>query len=1096
VTAPAPTKTIGLSPSRWVDRMRRSRELEGALAQLAARRRADLGNVIGASAALVAAAALEGQSAPALIVTASPEEARALAADLTFFAPALTVRVLSTLEEGATMDGGGATAFGARLDVVQSLRSGVRGLAVLASVAALLEPLPAADAIDRSTLTLRAGQALDRDDLVARLAAAGFERTAIVETPGQFAVRGAIVDVFDPAATYPTRIELDADGIESMRRFEPASQMSIEQISSVTLALLTKDAAPGREAGDHGGAVGEPLDSFLEDASIVILRDPTDIAAAVARHLEQEELATGTGARAAFEPYLRRPVLALSRLPIAAVGVSFDMGSIEARGGEIDAALETLTALVRASDEVVICFANAAERDRFWESIEERKSEALARAHQGGVVVDVLHTAWRGFRWRDARRALVNHRELFDIVVHRRALAPRPNVKARAIDDFVDLKEGDYVVHVAHGVAKFIALERMQKGGEEQDFFTLEFRDQVRVYVPVAKADLIQKYIGGKGDAPELSRLGGRSWANKKAAVFRAVSDLAVELLETHAIREREEGIQHPPDTPWQHEFEAAFPYEETPDQLAAIEAIRADMESPRPMDRLVCGDVGYGKTEVAMRAVFKAVMSGKQAAVLVPTTVLAEQHAITFAERMSGYPVRVECLSRFKTRGEQSQTLIGTAEGTVDVVIGTHRILSEDVGFKDLGLLVIDEEQRFGVAHKQRLRSLRRHVDVLTLTATPIPRTLHLSLLGIRDISSLTQAPAARQPVETKIVPFDAKLVRAAVLHELERGGQCFFVHNRVQSIERIKKELKAIVPEARLVVAHGQMKEHEIEANMRAFVRREADVLLATTIIESGLDIPNANTIFIDRPEMYGLADLHQLRGRVGRYREKAYAYLLLRPDSLPTGEAEKRLRAIEEFTDLGSGFRIAMRDLEIRGAGNILGAEQSGHISAVGYEMYCRLLDAAVKKLKREQVVLPDEVELNLNFDASLPKDFIPDQRAQLEMYRKLGRAQTNEDFDMIVEELRDRFGPSPKPAADFVVICRIRAVLERHRIRSIGITPQGVLLRPAILKSLRQRLEVSRTEHRVIASRDVVIVHSGPLDDPARVLDVLRAALQHK
>ena len=1073
--------------------MRAAPECRAAIEAFVAGRRFEIGNVIGAAAALVIATVAETTGRPLLVVAASADEARGLAADLPVFSSALVVRHFPSLEE--IPGEGGETSFGARLAAVEALSDRRKGVVVVASVSALFDPVPSPDEISTATLALATGKDFDRDDLVLSLGRSGFERVSLVERAGQFAVRGAIVDVFEPTAANPLRIEFDGDFVESIRRFDRITQLSLGAEKSVRLSLVLGKGENAGRAGLDDAPPAAHLSDHMPKDMLVIVRDADDASAATARHLEQEELLRRPVERGVVDPYFAGPFLGVQRLPVPSDrGQNLDMGTIEARGADMASALATLEGLVEDAREVALCFAGDAERERFWEAVAENDRPEIARALKDGIIKDVDRPVSRGFRWRSAGRTVVNHRELFNIVLVRRSNAAKKRPATRAIDDFVDLKEGDIVVHVAHGIAKFVALERVEKSGEEQDFFVLEFRDAVRVYVPAAKADLVQKYIGAKGDEPQLSRLGGRHWSNKKAEVFRACTDLAVELLETQAIREREEGIAYPADSVSQHEFEAAFPYEETPDQLAAVEAIKADMESKRPMDRLVCGDVGYGKTEVAMRAVFKAAMAGKQAAVLVPTTVLAEQHQITFSERMRNFPVRVECLSRFKTAREQHEVLVALAEGKVDVVIGTHRLLGDDVVFKDLGLLVIDEEQRFGVAHKQRLRSLRRFVDVLTLSATPIPRTLHMSILGIRDISSLTQAPAARQPVETKIVPYEPGLVRAAVLHELERGGQCFFVHNRVKSIEKVRKELARIVPEARAVVAHGQMADGEIEAHMRSFVRQEADILVATTIIESGLDIPTANTIFIDRPEMYGLAELHQLRGRVGRYCDKAYAYLLLRPDSLPTSEAEKRLRAIEEFTELGSGFRIAMRDLEIRGAGNILGHEQHGHIAAVGYEMYCRLLDAAVKKLKRETVVLPDEVDINLNFEAALPKSYIPDLRAKLEMYRKLGRAATDQEFEAVSAEMRDRFGPPPAEAEAFVDVCRVRALLEKHRVRSIAVSPgSGILLRPAVLKTVLQRLEVARCAYRVIGGKDVLIVHPLPIDSAARVLGILRTAL---
>src|SRR5262249_27459560 len=532
-----------------------------------------------------------------------------------------------------------------------------------------------------------------------------------------------------------------------------------------------------------------------------------------------------------------------------------------------------------------------------------------------------------------------------------RQVLPRRRLESRAIDSFLELAEGDLVVHVSHGMARCRGMQVLDKNGKEEEYLTLEFRDAVRVFVPASKIDLVQKYVGGARAEPELSKFGGVGWTRKKEKVEQAVLDLASDMIELQALRAAQPGIATGPDSEWQAEFEASFPYQETPDPLTTLTELKTHLEGGRPMDRLVCGDVGYGKTELAIRAAFKAVDNGRQVAVLVPTTVLAEQHYRTFSQRLAEYPFTVEVISRFRSGAEQRRILERLGRGGIDIIIGTHRLVSADVRFKDLGLVIIDAEQRFGVEHKERLKPLRAKVDVLTLTATPIPRTLHLSLLGIRDISNLETPPPDRLSIETRIVRFDSTLIRHAVLRELNREGQVYFVHNRVHNIHEIADRLRKIVPEARLVIGHGQMHEDELEHAMLSFVRRDADILVATTIIESGLDIPNANTIFINEADNYGLADMHQLRGRVGRYKHRAYAYLLLDGSKQLTPVAAKRLKAIEEFTELGAGFKIALRDLEIRGAGNILGTQQSGHVAAVGYEMYCQLLENAVRRLAQQ-------------------------------------------------------------------------------------------------------------------------------------------------
>ena len=1057
--------------------MRRSDRFRSVIGQAASSSRIDIGNLVGAAAALFGVAWFRETSSRSLIVLATPGDARLFVDDAAQFAPDLSFHYLPTRDEGDLIASAERSGFGRRLEIARDLAQGKSHRIVVTSVAAAVEALPAIDSNDASGVTVAVGEEIDRDDLVEKLVGVGFERMPLVEDRGQVSCRGGIVDVQDATARHPVRIELFGDTVESIRTFDLESQLSLKSLERCEIALTLPE-------DDDRVADGPSLVDMWSKEQPVLLRDADRIAEVLARR----------GVADIDFTTISNKTISLSRLPVGGDGVDFDIGAVEARGRDIDGAFRTLDAVGRDGFDVALLFANDAEKASFLRALRDEVGErelmpVLARPmtfYRGGLS--------RGFRWRDVGLAVVNHRELFDIVVQRRTRSDDDRPVGRPIDDFVELEIGDYVVHVAHGVARFAGVEQVEKAGETQEFMSLEFRDDVKLLVPVSRADLVQKYIGSSGDAPRLSKLGGRSWTKKKRDVMKAVNDLAVEMLETQAIRARMEGVAAPPDTPWQHEFEAAFPYEETPDQLAAVEAIKTDIESPRPMDRLVCGDVGYGKTEVAMRAAFKAAISGRQVAVLVPTTVLAEQHALTFRERMANYPVRVESMSRFRSKKEQDATVLGLVEGSVDIVIGTHRILSKDVAFKDLGLLIIDEEHRFGVAHKERLRSIKRTVDVLALTATPIPRTLHMSLVGVRDISALTQAPRGRQAVKTRVVNFEEDLIRDAIRFEIGRGGQCFFVHNRVQTIDRVCKEIEAIVPEARTLVIHGQLPEKMIEKNLMAFVRHEADVLVATTIIESGLDIPSANTMFIDSPDLYGLADMHQLRGRVGRYRDKAYAYLLIRPGTILTTEAEKRVRAIEEYDELGSGFRIAMRDLEIRGAGNLLGAEQSGHIASVGYDLYCRLLDVAVKKLEKERVMLPDEVDLNVDFEAWLPSDYVPHTKSRLDLYRRLGRAASEDEVRALAAEMRDRFGPRPEVVENLLDMTRLRLMALRYRLRSIGVMEdKGVLVRPRDLKELRRRLHVSGVEHRVIAERDVLIVTDEALDRPSELFDILESAL---
>ncbi|MGE5612030.1 MAG: transcription-repair coupling factor, partial [Bacillota bacterium] len=627
----------------------------------------------------------------------------------------------------------------------------------------------------------------------------------------------------------------------------------------------------------------------------------------------------------------------------------------------------------------------------------------------------------------------MGHHELFNRYERRRQV--KKVIASRPVDSFLDLKVGDYVVHVAHGIARFMGMHTISKDGRAEEYLTLRFAENASLHVPASRINLIQKYIGGFHGHPKLSRLGSGAWEKEKAKVSEAVMDMAAELLDVQAARAAEVGIAYPPDSEWQNEFEAEFPYDPTPDQLNAAEEIKQDMQKSRPMDRLLCGDVGYGKTEMAMRAAFKAVESGKQVAVLVPTTVLAEQHYRSFKERMVNYPFNIESLSRFKTGKQQKDTLKKLAAGEVDVIIGTHRLVSKDVKFADLGLVVVDEEQRFGVTHKERLKQIRRTVDVLTMSATPIPRTLHMSMLGLRDITSLTTAPQDRRSVVTEVIPYDKERIRQAILRELNRDGQVYFVHNRVHNILEIAEQIQQLVPDARIITGHGQMHEHELENVMLQFVRHEADILVCTTIIESGLDIPNVNTILINQADRFGLSELHQLRGRVGRWKHRAYCYLLLPPDRPVTPVAAKRLKAIEEYSHLGAGFKIAMRDLEIRGAGNILGPEQSGHIAAVGYEMYCQLLEEATRQLKHEPKIASPEAHVEIGVSAFIPKQYIPGDRQRMDAYRRLTRCSSMEMVQELQQDLKDAYGDPPRQVNVLIAMTELRLLAGHYGIESI-------------------------------------------------------------
>ena len=652
------------------------------------------------------------------------------------------------------------------------------------------------------------------------------------------------------------------------------------------------------------------------------------------------------------------------------------------------------------------------------------------------------------------------------------------------------------MVHVAHGIARYRGLKLLEKGGQVEEHMELEFHGRTKLYVPTTKIGLVQKYVGGAKGRPTLAKIGGRNWEHQKERVEAAVVDLAADMLEVQASRTSKPGIVFPPDTEWQRDFDASFPYVETTDQLTAIDAIKHDMVLSRPMDRLLCGDVGYGKTELAMRAAFKAVDAGYQVAVLVPTTLLCEQHHRTFSARMGEFPFQIASLSRFAGARRQKEIIGGLADGSIDIVIGTHRLAQPDVQFQNLGLVVIDEEQRFGVQVKERLKAIRQTVDVLTMTATPIPRTLHLGLLGLRDISNLETPPADRLAVETRVARFDADLIRHAALRELNRGGQIFFVHNRIEDIQVLAKRLRQILPEATLAIGHGQMHEDELEDVMLGFIDRRYDMLLATTIIESGLDIPNANTIFIDEADRYGLADLHQLRGRVGRYKNRAYCCLLVDPNKNLAPSAAKRLRAIEEFSDMGAGFAIAMRDLEIRGAGNILGTEQSGHIATVGYELYCELLETAVRRLKQLPPKTSIEVDVDLPGEGYIPRDYVPDMRLKIDLYRRLARVSNRSELDDLCAELQDRFGAPPVPLQHLLELAEVRIAAHRWGITSIHLEDLFAVFQYVSAAKIRQLAAASKGRLRVVDGRSAYLPLPQEVMTPKIIFHEVKSLLQEE
>jgi transcription-repair coupling factor (superfamily II helicase) len=1035
------------------------------------------------SASPLAVAALASQStSPVLVVIAQVGDVDDYADDLATFS-ATRAEVLPAWDRLPREVGPGDEVFGRRVRVCKRLSGPSPPRLVITPIQALLQPVPRPETLDRVSITVRTGQCLPIENLLAWLDTRNLSRVEVVEVAGEFSARGGIVDVFAPDATDPVRIEFFGDEIASIRPFDAETQRSSDRWDQVTLTAL-----PPMEPG-HLDEFGHAAEYLANDAWVVLV-EPGDLRDEAKQYLGRLDDPTGLfSVEGALAPLLKRPSVALSTLSAASLEATchLRMESVEHFAGElakVKAELET----VASSDRVIIACHNVGEAERLREVFADTSLQ-----QSGRLELDVGHVR-SGFRMLDAGVLIISDAELFDRTDIQRPAARR-RYESRAIDSFLDLNEGDLVVHINHGIGVYRGLQFVDKGGEHvEEQLLLEFAEHAKLYVPIAKIELVQKYVGGGKSAPTLSRIGSSAWEKRKKRVADSVVDLAAELIDIQAQRASRPGIAYPgDDSHWMSEFEAAFPYQETPDQMAAIEAIKRDMAEMRPMDRLVCGDVGYGKTEVAMRAVFKAVDSGKQVAVLVPTTVLAEQHYRTFSQRMAEFPFSIEVINRFRPKREIKDVLARTAEGQVDILIGTHRLVQKDVRFKDLGLVVIDEEQRFGVEDKEWLKNLRAVVDIVTLSATPIPRTLHMGLLNIRDISNLETAPPDRKAIETRIIRWDDDTIRRAIHRELNRNGQIYFVHNRVYDIVSVADRVKNLVPDARLLIAHGQMTGDALERAMLQFVRHQADILVATTIIESGLDIPNTNTIFIHEPEKYGLADLHQLRGRVGRYKHRAYAYLLLDNTKPLTPPAVKRLKAIEEFTELGAGFKIALRDLEIRGAGNILGAEQSGHIEAVGYELYCSLLESAIRATTRQQPTRKADCSVDLAWQAFFPKDYVLGSKLKVELYRRLARASTLESLADFRQEMVDRFGPMPRPAENLMTENALRVMALRWQIQRIHVENEFIVL---TYRSARRIEELARRQPgkiRVVDERHVYV----PLEEKrptAEVAAILESLLR--
>jgi transcription-repair coupling factor (superfamily II helicase) len=1013
---------------------------------------------------------------PILYVCAHIDEADRAFDDLKTFGPD-HIELLPAWEGEEDLADATDETRGERLRVVSLFAAGAtyNDMVVVAPIQAICQPIPKLSALEESSLRLRVNETSDPETVIEWLVANNFERVDAVDLPGQFARRGGIIDIYAPVGlrivdcglrigdetasqsairnpqseigSQPMRIEFFGDTVESIRQINLDTQRSTHEVQGIhVMAAASKAIIEQRELfanilpGDTIVIVDEPGE-VQEVANVFLARleSPgrlypwSEIHSSLARFAQAHVCRFATA-----QPD------AILKLGVKSVQ-QFERKAASLWAGH-KAALEELVQRARDGSEVFLYCESPAEVQRVTEIIKEIGSETPQSFH---LPLGYVH---QGFTIESLNTIVVSHHELFGQYTLRRR--ERTAHATAPVESLADLQPGDYVVHASYGIGKFQGAETIEDERGKAEYLTIEYADSVKIQVSVQNIALVQKYIGTSPRRPTLSKVGSKRWQKQKEKVAQSVRDLAAEMLEVQAKRQAMGGIAYDDDSSWQMEFEESFPYQETPDQATAAGEIKADMQAPIAMDRLLCGDVGYGKTELAMRAAFKAVESGKQVAVLVPTTVLSVQHGRTFAERFADFPVTVEVLNRFKTGRQAKEILTATRAGNVDILIGTHRLLSGDVAFKDLGLLVIDEEQRFGVEHKERLKKMRVNVDILTMTATPIPRTLHMALLGLRDISSLTTAPLDRRSIVTSVTAYSQDLIRKAILRELNRQGQVFFLHNRVQSIDKKAWEIGKLVPDARIDIAHGQMGKRELEDAMINFVLGHTDVLVCTTIIESGLDIPNANTIFVNDADRFGLAEMHQLRGRVGRYKHRAYAYMLL-PNSRPVSPvAAKRLKAIEEYSHLGAGFRIALRDLEIRGAGNILGAEQSGHIQMVGYQMYCEMLAEAVRQMRSSTVETqdfaspPPTTTIDLGFATYIPKNYIPIDRQRMDGYRKIAVSRTPADVQQIRAELADVYGPLPDEVKLLLEIAELRIAAAQWGIRSIvaqppsaGFTPGG-------------------------------------------------------
>jgi transcription-repair coupling factor (superfamily II helicase) len=1075
----------------------------------------------------------DARSRPTLVVVADDRAARDLASDLRAWLAPRQVRYYPS--RGVAYESHlapPAHLVGLRVAALDSLLSPHGGEqerpVVVVSATALSEKVPD-PALRPHSFTLRVGELLDLEECASELVGAGYEHVDQVQERGQFALRGGLLDVFPATEDRAVRVDMFDVEIESLRWFSTFTQRSLGEVSEVEIAPAAELAAEHRELAETAAATGAfsagadserpdiadllPVERFgalldlVGDGAEVMVAAEEELQAVMADHWS--DVCAAFADEDAHHLYVSPESINATLAGRARIWLSSLASGqeIELRAQSADTAARSLAEaepelekLVRSGYRTVVSFPRRGEGERAAYNLGRMKARWLG---EGDVAPGKAVEASLRFATASLREGFIAPQYSLAVFPEHRLLRRRRPERADggpgparrgALRSFTELRTGDIVVHEDHGVARFAGFETRTVADVTRDYLYLEYQGDDRVFVPTDQLAKISRYVGAGGEHPPLSKLGGTRWETMKARARRAAQELAGELLSLYAERRRRSGHAFGPDSDWQREFEARFPFAETPDQREAIELVKADMEAPRPMDRLICGDVGYGKTEVALRAAFKAAEAGKQVLMLVPTTILAQQHFGTFSERLADYPFTLEHVSSFRSAAEQKDAVKGFAEGRVDILIGTHRVLSRDVRAKDLGLLIIDEEQRFGVKQKELLRQLKLKVDVISMSATPIPRTLQMSLAGLRDISVIETPPEGRRPVKTYVGEYEQELVRRSIERERERGGQAFFLHNRVESIQETAERLRALCPEARMAVAHGQMGDGELEAVMMDYLRGGADVLVCTSIIESGIDIPQANTLIVEHADTFGLAQLYQIRGRVGRSRERAYAYMLYDSAAALTPEAAQRLSALSDHTELGAGFKIAMRDLEIRGAGNLLGDEQSGHVAALGFELYMQMLDEAVRAAEPEAEgeSLPEPVRLDVNVDAYVPADYVPYEQAKIDFHRRLAGAMELADVERLREELEDRFGPVPEPVENMLALQRARIKFGQAGARTVSFHGDRLAVVPIELDSSRaRRLREELPEALYESGRSQVSVRI-PKEGAARFPTVVRAA----